>query len=303
MVEIKSPRSDLGGIMIRTSILHIKEYFKWHFLILIALLSIILCFVVIREDRDGIMTVAFLDVGQGDSIYIESPTGTQVIIDGGPGKTLMREISRVLPFYDRSVDMVVVTNPDKDHFEGFIGFLKKYSVAVVLEPGTSNVSGTYKTLEDEIESRNIPQILARRGQIVDLGGGAFLEILFPDRDISGLGANDGSLVMRLVYGDTSVMLQGDSTSKIEEYLIAMGGNLDSDILKTGHHGSKTSTIENYVEAVSPEWAIISAGKGNSYGHPHKETIDTLNKEKVKILGTYDLGRITFESDGKKFVLK
>ena len=260
-------------------------------------------FVVLREDRDGLMTVTFLDVGQGDAIFIESPTGTQVVVDGGPGKVLMREISSVLPFYDRSVDMIVVTNPDKDHYEGFIGFLKKYAVDVVLEPGTTNVSGVYKTFEEEIKIRKISKVIARRGQIVDIGGGAYIEILFPDRDISGLGANDGSIVMRLVYGDTSVMLQGDSTAKIEEYLIALGGNLDSDILKTGHHGSKTSTIENYVDVVSPEWAIISAGKDNTYGHPHKETLDTLNKEKVKILGTYDLRRIIFKSDGKKFVLE
>lgn len=249
------------------------------------------------------MTVAFLNVGQGDSIFIESPTGVQVIVDGGPAKNLMKEIPHVLPFYDRHIDMIVVTNPDKDHYEGFIGFLKKYSVDVVLEPGTTNPSDTYATLESEIKNRNIPKVIALRGQVVDLGGGAYLEIIFPDRDISGLGANDGSLVMRLVYGDTSVMLQGDSTAKIEEYLVTLGGNLDSNILKTGHHGSKTSTTESYVEAVSPEWAIISAGNGNSYGHPHQETLDTLNKEKVKILGTYDLGRIVFESDGKEFVLR
>lgn len=282
---------------------HIKEYFRWYFLVLIVLVSLILCFVVFREDRRGLMTVAFLDVGQGDSIFIESPTGVQVIVDGGPAKNLMREISKVLPFYDRSVDMIVVTNPDKDHFEGFIGFLEKYSVDVVLEPGTTNISDTYKTLEDEIKNKKIPKVIAKRGQVVDLGGGAHLEIIFPDRDISGLSANDGSLVMKLVYGETSVMLQGDSTAKIEEYLVSKDEDLDADILKTGHHGSKTSSVEKYVKAVSPEWAVISAGKGNSYGHPHKETLDTLNKEKVKILGTYDLGRIIFESDGKKFVLK
>ena len=303
MVEAKSPRSDLGKIMIRNYILYSKDYIKWYFLVLTALVFVVLCFVVIREDRSGIMTVVFLDVGQGDSIFIESPTGVQVIVDGGPAKNLMREISEVLPFYDRSVDLIVVTNPDKDHYEGFIGFLEKYSVDVVLEPGTSNVSGIYKTLEDEIKNKNIPKIIALRGQIIDLGGGAFLEVLFPDRDISGLGANDGSLVMRLVYGETSVMFQGDSTVKIEDYLVSLGGNLDSDILKTGHHGSKTSTGENYIEAVSPEWAVISAGQGNSYGHPHKETLETLNKEKVKILGTYELGRIVFKSDGKQFVFQ
>lgn len=288
----------------RTAFSHIADYFKWYFLILIVITSIILCFAVIHEDRKEIMTVAFLDVGQGDSIFIESPTGTQVIVDGGPAKNLMKEISHVLPFYDRSVDMIVVTNPDKDHYEGFLPFLKRYSADVVLEPGTTNPSGTYEALEHEIQNYKIPKVIARRGERVDLGGGAYLEILFPDRDISGLSSNDGSLVMKLVYGNTSVMLQGDSTAKIEEYLVSLDSSiLDSDILKAGHHGSRTSTTDDYVKAVTPEWAVISAGKGNSYGHPHQETLDTLNKEKVKILGTYELGRIIFKSDGRQFVLK
>lgn len=282
---------------------HIKAHFKWFLLVFLVLIALILCLVAFQEDRKGIMTVAFLDVGQGDSIFIESPTGLQVVVDGGPGKTLIREISKVLPFYDRSVDMMVVTNPDKDHFEGFISFLKKYSVDVVLEPGTSNISGTYKTLEDEIKNRNIPKVLARKGQIVNLGGGAYIKILFPDRDISGLLANDGSIIMKLVYGETEVMFQGDSTAKIEEYLVGQGENLESDILKIGHHGSRTSTVAEYVKAVSPEWAVISAGKGNSYGHPHKETLDTLISQGVKVLGTYESGMIVFKSDGKKFVLK
>jgi len=287
----------------RSAFSHIKAHFKWYSLIFLVIVSLILRFVVFREDRKGIMTVAFLDIGQGDSIFIESPTGVQVIVDGGPAKNLMKEIPHVLPFYDRHIDMIVVTNPDKDHYEGFIGFLKKYSVDVILEPGTTNPSETYTTLENEIKDLHIPKVIARKGELVDLGGGVYLEIIFPDRDVSGLTANDGSLVMKLVYGETRVMLQGDSTAKIEEYLVSKGEDLDADILKTGHHGSKTSTTGTYVEAVSPEWAVISAGFGNSYGHPHKETLDTLNKEKIKILGTYDLGRIIFKSDGKQFVLK
>src|SRR5205823_5277144 len=126
--------------------------------------------------------------------------------------------------------------------------------------------------------KHIPEILARRGQIIDLGGGAYLQVLFPDRDVSGLSSNDGSIVMRLVYGDTSVALQGDSTAKIEHYLVGLdGGNLKSTILKAGHHGSRTSTTEEYVRAVAPQWTVMSSGVNNSYGHPHKETLDTLAK--------------------------
>ncbi len=282
---------------------HIKGYLRWYILLFLIVLSIVLWSVILRENRDGLLTLAVLDVGQGDSIFIESPTGTQVIIDGGPNKTLLKEISKVVPWYDRHIDMLVVTNPDRDHYEGFIPLLDKYKTDLVIEPGTTNINPAYEVLENKFKNNGVQKILARRGQRIDLGGGAYLEILFPDRDISGLSANDGSIVMRLVYGQTSVMLQGDSTARMEEYLVSLGGNLHSTILKVGHHGSRTSTTEGYASAVSPEYAVISSGADNSYGHPHKETLETLNKLKIKILDTCNNGDIIFTSDGKNFFLK
>lgn len=281
-----------------------NQYFKEILLVIFILFSIILWYIVINENRNGILTFAVLNIGQGDAIFIESPTGTQVIVDGGPARNLLREIPKVLPFYDRNIDMIIVTNPDKDHYEGFIPFLKKYSVDVVLEPGTNSTTETYSLFEKDIEERNIPKVIARRGQIIDLGAGVFIEILFPDRDISGLSSNDGSIVMKLVYGDTSILLQGDSTAKIEEYLVDLDkGELKNTILKVGHHGSRTSTMEKYVEVVSPQWAVISSGISNSYGHPHKETLDTLAKLDIPTLDTCNNGRIIFQSDGKEFILK
>src|SRR3989338_2204829 len=283
---------------------HVTQYLRWYTLFSLVLLSIILWSVVFHEDRRGILTFAVLDIGQGDYIFIESPTGTQVLVDGGPDKNLMKKISDFLPFYDRHIDMIVVKNPDLDHYSGFIPLMDKYSVDVVLEPGTQSLTGTYAFLEKEIADKKIPKVLARRGQIVDLGGGAYLQIIFPDRDVSGLSSNDGSIVMRLVYGGTSVMLQGDSTTNIEHYLVSdYDANLKSTILKAGHHGSRTSTTEEYVTAVQPLWAVISSGPNNSYGHPHKEALDTLAKLNIPALDTCDNARIIFQSDGKNFVLK
>jgi len=158
-------------------------------------------------------------------------------------------------------------------------------------------------LEKIVTDKKVPKVLARRGQVIDLGDGAFLRIIFPDRDVSGLNPNDGSIVMQLVYRETSVLLQGDSTANIEHYLASLDIDLESSILKVGHHGSRTSTSEEYVRLVSPGWAIISAGENNSYGHPHKEVLDTLNKIKTEILATCTMGRIIFESNGKEFYLK
>ncbi len=287
----------------RKAFSHIRVYFKWYFLLGLTVLSIVLHSVILNEDRKGILTFAVLNVGQGDALFIESPTGTQVIVDGGPGKTLLREISSVLPWYDRHIDMIVVTNPDADHYEGFIPFLEKYSVDVILEAGTTNENLEYEVLEKEIIEKKIPKVLARRGQIIDLGGGAYLRIIFPDRDVLGLTSNDGSIVMQLVYGNTRVMLQGDSTAKIEHYLAGLDSDLKSTILKAGHHGSRTSSTEEYVSKVSPQYTLISSGKNNSYGHPHKEVLETMNKLQIQTLDTCTMGRIIFYSDGETFLLK
>jgi competence protein ComEC len=285
-------------------LLHIKTYFKWYILFLLIIFSIVLLFVILHEDRKNILKFEVLDIGQGDSLFIESPTGMQVLVDGGPGKALLKELPNIIPWYDRDIDMLVVTNPDLDHYEGFISLLDKYSVDVVLEPGTFNAYPAYAVLENKIKQKGIPEILARRGQKIDLGGGAYLEVLFPDRDVSGLSSNDGSIVMRLVYGETSVALQGDSTAKIEDYLIGLDSeNLKSTILKAGHHGSKTSSTEEYVSLVSPKWTVISSGINNSYHHPTQEVLDTMEKLHIPTYDTCNNGDLVFESDGKNFTFK
>ncbi len=280
------------------------KYLKWYLLFGLIILSFVLWYIVLREDREGIMTFVVLDVGQGDALYIESPTGKQVIVDGGPNKTLMREISKVVPWYDRHLDMIVVTNPDRDHYEGFIPLLEKYKIDTVLEAGTTNPNPAYAIFQKVVLEKNIKKVIAIRGQNIDLGGGAFLQVLFPDRDISGLSPNDGSIVMKLIYGDTSVMLQGDSTSRIEEYLLSLSTTtLQSTILKAGHHGSKTSSLEKYIQVVYPKWTVISSGLNNSYGHPHKETLETMKKFNIPTLDTCNNGSLIFRSDGKIFTLK
>ena len=238
------------------------------------------------------------------SVFIESPTGVKVLVDGGPNDNLIRELPNVMPWYDKHIDVIIITNSDSDHYSGFISLINQYKVDVVIESGYRSTAPTYALLEKEISDKKIPEILARRGEVIDLGGGAQIKILFPDRDVSLLASNDASIVSRLTYGEMSVLLTGDSPIKIEDYLITLdGAGLQSTVLKVGHHGSKTSTSDEYVKTVAPQIAVISAEKGNSYGFPHKEVIDTLDKYNAQILGTYDLGRIILYSDGKNFIKK
>lgn len=273
---------------------------KYQLLTIVLLLLVIDIFLIVLDVKYSkkLLTFTMLDVGQGDALYIESPTGTQILIDGGPARKITAELTKVMPPLDRSIDAIVITNPDADHIAGFVDILKNYEVGLVLEPGTKNSSKTFQNLKNEIANKKIGKILARRGMRLDLGGGAMLDILFPDRDVSNWTTNDGSVVARLVYGETAVMLMGDATSKTEKIILENipAGRLDSDILKVGHHGSRSSTSRAWVEAVTPGQAFISSGKGNTYGHPHGEVLDTLTQIGAKILRTDQLGTITLKCD-------
>lgn len=280
------------------------ENSHWYLLGLLFAATVLIWYAVVSEDRFGSLTVAFLDVGQGDAIFIESQSGNQILVDGGPDRSVLRQLGRVMPFYDRTIDMLIVSNPDKDHFAGFLDVLRSYKIGAVMEPGTVGASAEYPVFERLIEEERAPRLLARRGQKIWLGGGAVLEILFPDRDVSGVAANSGSIVAKLLYGSTSFLLTGDAPEAIEEYLAQLDGKkIDVNVLKVGHHGSRTSTGETLLGFTSPEYAVISAGKENKYGHPHREVIDRLKQFEVTTLGTYEKGMVMMESDGETIRIK
>ena len=265
--------------------------------------NIIIFFGVVSEGQNGKLLVSFLNIGQGDAIFIKAPNGAEALLDAGPGQIVLSELGKVMSFYDKSIDALIISNPDSDHIGGFLDVLKRYKVDYEVEPGTVSKSGTYKFLEDMLDKKGVKKIIGKRGMdiILDKENNIFIHILFPDKDVSSFSTNDGSLVARLVYGNTSVLLQGDSPQKIEDYLLSLDSSeLDSNIIKIGHHGSRTSSGIKYLEAVDPKYAVISVGKDNKYGHPHKETLDTLNNLKIPILRTDQIGRITFVSDGYEF---
>jgi len=276
-----------------------KKYWLVTLTLLLFLTTIFIFYLDWRSSNNKLI-IAMLDVGQGDALFIESPTGTQILIDGGPPRKVLGQLSRMMPPLDRSIDAIVVTNPDQDHFGGFLDVLKVYKVGHVFEPGTFNNSKIYQNFKTEIKNKNIPEILARKGMRLHLGGGAMIDILFPDRDVSDWTTNDGSIVAKLIYGETSVMLTGDATHETEKILLAGSSKskLGSTVLKVGHHGSHTSSSSDFVESVAPTYAIISNGKNNKYGHPRKETLDTLSLFGTKIFRTDLLGTIIMKSDGK-----
>jgi len=279
-----------------------KTYVRKYSLLIFTFLLLIATIFVFYLDwlnSSRVLTFAMLDVGQGDALFIESPTGTQILVDGGPPRKILSQLARVMPAFDRSIDAIIITNPDQDHIGGFLDVLKVYKVDRVFEPGTYNDSKTYQNLELEIKNKNIPNILVKKGMRLDIGGEAVIDILFPDRDVSLWDSNDGSIVAKLMYGKTSVMLTGDSTAKTEKIIIEDNSKnqLKSTILKVGHHGSRTSTSPEFVKAIAPIYALISDGKDNKYGHPHQETLNTLFLLGAKIFRTDLFGTIVMESDG------
>src|SRR3989338_1211788 len=268
-------------------------------------------YAVFREDRSGVLTVSFLDVGQGDAIFIDAPSGRQVLIDGGPDRSVLRELGKILPWWDRSIDVVIATHPDADHISGLVDVLQRYRVENIFHPGVEKNTGPAESMLLSVASEGAQETIARRGQIIDLGSTgspqaarAYIEILFPDRDVSRVETNTASIVARLVYGDTSFMLIGDSPQSIEGYLVTLdGSSLHSNVLKAGHHGSKTSSSELFVGFVGPEYAVFSRGCENRYGHPHAEVVALFKRFEIPALDTCTDGTVTFVSDGQTVVRK
>lgn len=247
------------------------------------------------------LTVTFFNVGQGDSILIEGPTGVQVLVDGGPDSSAVRELGLRLPFWDRTLDAVVATHPDKDHIGGLAEVLDRYDVGHIIEPGIENDTRAWESFVRAVEEEkgaSASHVLARAGQRLDLGGGAYADILYPDRDVSNVkDTNAGSIVMRVVYGDRAFMLTGDAPSKVEQELfLKWGYGLHADVLKAGHHGSKTSSLPDFVESVGPSVVVFSRGCDNSYGHPHDGVVALFKKLGVQIRDTCEEGTISITSD-------
>jgi competence protein ComEC len=223
-----------------------------------------------------------------------------MLIDGGPDRSVVRKLPKELGLFDRHVDIVLATHPDKDHIAGLTDTFERYQVDYFIEPGVEHESPYVESLEQAAdEEPGLTRFTARRGMRIDLGEGAYADVLFPDRDVSNIETNDGSIVIRLVYGNTSFVLGGDSPSKVEDYLVTLDGSrLKSDVLKAGHHGSRTSTSGLWLDAVDPALVVVSAGKGNSYGHPHTEVVDRIRASSAAMLSTFDEGTITLVSDGQ-----
>lgn len=281
-----------------------RRYWREGVLIIFLALNIFVWVSVQAKTPSNSLRIYFLDVGQGDAILVDTPSHKRLLVDGGASRDVLSRIGESLPFDTDRIDVLVETHPDKDHIGGLPAVVEKYEIGVFLEPGVLSENTLDDELHKRLDERNVSKLLARRGMNINFGDGASLLILFPNQDVSNWETNDASVVAKLSYGNKSFLLTGDSSKKAEFILYGLNPSiLDSDVLKAGHHGSRTSTSLLYAEAVSPEYAVISAGKDNSYGHPHQEVLDILNSLDTKIVSIALSGTITFETDGNELYLK
>lgn len=246
------------------------------------------------------LKVRFLDIGQGDAIYIVTPDGYELLVDGGPSAAVLRMLGKHKSFFDRSIDMVLATHYDTDHIGGLVDVFKRYSVDWIVESGATSdtPAASAYALATEIEGAQI--IKAQAGQVIKLGEQVTLRVLSPLGETTNWDSNTASAVIQIIYGEIEFMLTGDAPASIEEYLVSQyGTSLESEVLKLGHHGSKTSSSENFIKAVAPKYAVVSAGENNRYGHPHQEVVERVLKNNISLVSTIASGTLTFVSDGVK----
>lgn len=250
------------------------------------------------NNNPTVLSVTFLDVGQGDAILIETPDGVQMLIDGGPDASVLPELAATLPWFDHTIDVIIGTHPDKDHIGGLVDVLKKYQVDTIITTENTGETTTAEKYHDMLMGEKAVVMMARTGQVYTLGASTTVKIFSPAADPSMLESNTASIVAQVRYGEIEFLLSGDAPSSIENYLVeTFGVQLKSEVLKLGHHGSKTSSSENFLTAVSPLFTVVSSGRDNSYGHPAKEVVERVNELSIPLVNTAEEGRITFQTDG------
>lgn len=281
----------------------VAKHFKKILILALVISVTVVWYAVLYFENHRNSSITFFDIGQGDSIFIQAKNGNQVLIDGGPDSRVLAKLGQVMPFWDKSIDLLILTHPHADHLDGLLEVLKRYDVDKVLETGVNHSIPEYEEWGRLLKEKNVKVVIAKSGQRVLFSSSEYLDILSPlesfDR-ASPKNIHEAVIVSKLVFASTTALFMGDAEKSLEYRLLFSGLDLSADILKVGHHGSKTSTSEDFLRAVTPRLAIISAGKKNRYGHPYQEVLDRLRQSGVKIFRTDEEGDIVIASDGSEF---
>lgn len=275
---------------------------NWHFIFLAVLAAgaLFIWSLNAASSEDTFLSFWMLDVGQGDALFIETPDRYQILVDGGPNANVVQRLGEIMPFWDRTIDLIVLTHPHADHVSGLIEVLKRYEVGAVLESGAVHDGAEYALWKDMGDEEGAEHYIAEAGMEIKTGTYASLTVLAPFESAEGRrfkNIHDASVVLLLDYRDTEFLLTGDAEEKIERGLLQRGALSDVEVLKVGHHGSRTSTSPGFLALVRPEYALISAGEKNRYGHPHAEVVERLEAFGSQLFRTDITGTLRLQSDG------
>jgi competence protein ComEC len=248
------------------------------------------------------MQIVFMEVGQGDAILITTPNLNQILIDTSPTNTVLRTISQQLNYFDKKVDLVLSTHADLDHVGGLPDVLNKYKVDNHAYNFDVDESSLTKEIDLISDKEKVNKIFLQAGDriIIDSKNNIYIDILWPTDKIQIDDKNENSIITKIVFNEITFILTGDAGVEVENFLVKeFGKELSSDVLKLGHHGSKTSTAETFLEKVLPQYAVVSAGEDNKFGHPHQEVIDRVLQfvSAENILETKN-DPVIFQTDGR-----
>ncbi len=288
----------------------VRKYWQLGILLLFIFLSLILAGGCSRQPADGAakplpapLTVKVLDIGQGDAIFIRT-ADQAVLIDTGDVGTREKLVSYIKKEGIHVIDKVIITHAHADHLGGMAAILDNFTVKQIYDSGKPTTSNLYKQYLLTVQKKKIPFSTVTAGSQIDIGGGIALKVLNPDKSlISGTESdlNNNSIVTKLIYGNFSMLLTADAEKEAEKLMVKKyAQELKSNILKVGHHGSSSSSTNIFLKAVAPEAAVISAGAGNDYHHPHPAALKRLSASKTKIYRTDQDGTVTITSDGKSY---
>ncbi|WP_339271448.1 ComEC/Rec2 family competence protein [Paenibacillus sp. FSL K6-1330] len=255
----------------------------------------------LEEDASGSLQVFFLDVGQGDSTLIRTPKGQHLLIDGGDNHKGEDVVDYLKQLGVKSLDAIIATHPDADHIGGLDTVINAIPTKSVYAPKVSHTTNTYKDFLLAVKNRGLKIRSAKAGLALPLDG-VTAEFVAPVAEYSK-DLNAWSAVLRIQYGNTSFLFTGDAEARSEADMLKSPEILKVDVLKVGHHGSDTSTSQEFLNAVKPTYAVISAGKDNKYGHPKPAIINRLKKSKATVYRTDTQGTITAVSDGSKITFE
>lgn len=251
-----------------------------------------------------LLEITFFKLSQGDAIFIETPQRHQILIDGGKGAEILKKLGQKMPFFDRSLDLVILTHPEYDHLGGLIFVLKHYNVKKVLWTGVKNDTKSFERWKELLSKEGSEVFLAHSGLRIKAPPNVKMNVIYPVKLLGtssegfNLDLNDTSIVADLNFNSHSFLFTGDISSSVEKIIVNRGTDLKAQVLKVGHHGSRYSSSEEFLKEVSPKLAVISVGEDNPYHHPDLQVLQRLKRFGINTKRTDQEGDITILSDGR-----